>query len=371
MPTEYGLPRVMMTFRGKANLFIRHSERGTAYLILRDDTAPEVTERTYTSFLQIDKEEWSTENYDYLRLAFSGGPRRLKVAKIGTVATLEEFLPSQQYVKFNYGAMPEATAEENLALVQWIKDNRQNKTNPTLNGVWKWVTHIVEADYPPVIDFFTNSVTEEDATGQRTWTGQEYTAKIAGLLAGMSIMRSATSFQLREVVDAQKHELPDKLISEGKLIIVYDGEKYKLGRGVNTMQTFLFGEGQVQEMAKIRIQECMDIIREDIVTTFLDDYSGQVLNTYDNKMMFCANITHIYFKELGGMVLDPDWDNRADLDVDAIKLWMMKYDGVTVEQLDNMTETEIRQYPTDAHVFVKANVKFLDAIEDLDIAIEI
>ncbi len=376
---DMGMPRVILTFKGRSTDFIRRSESGIVLLLLSSKKSSEKTEdkavfRTYNSPLDVDKKDWPNGASKYIDLAFAGGTKKVIAADLAgnAFASVKEQF---KFLRFNYAAAPMAREADYADLVfddfaQYINDSRQSKLKPALNGTWKMVVCGQNENNGAFIDFFQATVAE----GEKTYTGQEYTAKVAGLLAGLSFRRSVTNLTLPEVTDAAAIKIEggevseDDLVASGKLFLTYDGEHYRFSRGVNTLQTF--GDGVTREMAKIRVWEAMDMIREDIYRTFMNDYSGRVLNTYDNRMLFCANITHIYFKELAGLVLDPDFDNRADLDTDAIRRFILK-DGVTQEELDAMTEAEVRRYPTDARVFIKAKVKFVDTIEDLDMTIEI
>ena len=58
------------------------------------------------------------------------------------------------------------------------------------------------------------------------------------VLAGLSLARSSTYYVLNDISEAETPEDPDERIDAGELIIVFDGKKYKIGRGVNSLVTF-------------------------------------------------------------------------------------------------------------------------------------
>lgn len=91
---------------------------------------------------------------------------------------------------------------------------------------------------------------------------------------------------------------PNDRINNGELIIVFDGKKYKIGRGVNSFVSFTATKGE--DIRKIKIVEGMDLYMDDIRDTFEEYYVGKVINDYDNKQAFVAAIG-AYHKELLGM----------------------------------------------------------------------
>jgi hypothetical protein len=189
--------------------------------------------------------------------------------------------------------------------------------------------------------------------------------RVAGILAGLSLTRSATYFVLDEVDDIQVHEDPNESIDSGELILVNDGNKIKIGRGVNSLTTIT--DNKSKEFKKIKILEAMDIMYEDIKTTFEDEYIGKVLNSYDNKAIFLAAV-NAYFKQLqNDGVLDPNSDALAEIDVDAHELYLNSQ-GITT---DDMSVQEIKEAKTGSTVFFKASVKPLDSMEDLEFNIYI
>ena len=66
------------------------------------------------------------------------------------------------------------------------------------------------------------------------------------------------------------------------------------------------------------------MIRDDIRTTFEDEFVGKVENSYDNKIVFIAAVNK-YFKDLANRgVLYDKFDNKAEIDIDAAREWLSK-----------------------------------------------
>ena len=151
-------------------------------------------------------------------------------------------------------------------------------------------------------------------------------------------------------------------IGDGELILFFDGEKFKIARGVTSLQTVT--ETEPEDFKKIKIVEASDLYRTDILDTFKDYYVGNYNNTYDNKMAFIGAVL-TYTASLGGTVVDTDAGYSVDLDTEAIKQYIIA-DGKDPLELEDM---EIRKYKTGSHLPIAANVMFLDAMEDLNMTV--
>ena len=172
---------------------------------------------------------------------------------------------------------------------------------------------------------------------------------------------SATYQVLPEVDGIAESETPDDDIDSGKLILINDGEKVKIARGVNSLH-ILSGD-KTADMKKIKIIEGMDLMRDDIRTTFENNYIG-INNSYDNKIMFVAAVNQYFDSLVRQGVLYDEYENAADIDVNAQREWLAeKYD------ISEYTDDQIRKAKTGSFVFLIASVQFVDAIEDLRFAI--
>ena len=157
-------------------------------------------------------------------------------------------------------------------------------------------------------------------------------------------------------------ETPDADVDNGKLILINDGTKIKIARGVNSLTTTSDSKGD--DFKKIKIMEAVDMIRDDIRTTFEDEFVGQMENSYDNKILFIAAVNK-YFSDLAGQgVLYDRFDNKADIDIEAARAWLAEHKDVS-----DWDDEQIKTANTDTNVFVKANIQVQDAIEDLNFQI--
>ena len=348
-----GLPKIEIEFKAKATTAISRSKNGIVAVILRDSTktGDEFTSYSYNDETEIVKAHLTTKNLDILNKAFLGAPKRVLVERIGDGDTYDDALARLKNKKWNWLAIPSLTEDEVEDVANWIIAQRAAKKT------FKAVLPNYEADNEGIVNFATDGI----IAGTKSYTTAEYCVRIAGLLAGMSLTDSATYKVLSEVSGITESTTPDDDIDNGKFILVNDGENIKVGRAVTSLTTV--SDSKTEDMKKIKIVEGMDLIRDDIKTSFENNYIGEN-NSYDNKMLFVAAVNQ-YFNELVNQgVLYDEGENSADIDIEAQKAWLSeKYD------ISEWSDAQIRQAKTGSQMFMMANVAFADAVEDLKFGI--
>ena len=191
-----------------------------------------------------------------------------------------------------------------------------------------------------------------------------YCGRIAGLIAGTPMSQSVTYAVLPEVEDIHRMtpvEM-DTAVGAGKLILYHDGEKVKLGRGVNSLTT---AEGKGDVWKKIKIVETLDMIAQDIRLTIQDKYIGKVSNSYDNKLQLVTAIkTYLQALARDGLI---EADFTVDIDLDSQRTWLESQGTPTVD----MSDQQVRQANTGSQVFLALTVKPVDAMEDVRVVIRV
>lgn len=344
-----GLPEILIEFKTKAETAVRRSENGIVAVILADDTksGDEYTSCSYATAADIVSSHWDAANKRYLNLIFAGSPKRVIAERIGKEEGYENALARLKNKRWNWLTVP-GIAEENVrSISDWITAQRSTKMT------FKAVLPNCATNNEGIVNFTTEGI----KNGAFTYTAAEYCARIAGLLAGLPMTESATYQVLGEVSSITESLTPDKDIDDGKFILINDGEKVRVGRGVNSLAK-LDGD-KTEDMKKIKIIEGIDLIRDDIKTSFEENYIG-VNNSYANKLIFISAVNQ-YFKTLERQgVLYDEYENLAEIDIDAQRDWLAgKYD------VSEYTDEQILKAKTGSYVFVKAAVQFNDAIEDL------
>lgn len=369
-----GLPQIQIDFLSKAVSAIKRSGLGVVALILRDDvvktpvvTVTSVDELTNTEWKTKNTNNliWETANVDYIKQTLEDSPSKVIVVTITKAAAVGTALTLLNNIKFNYLAMPSAiktgaadTLKDDVAdIVKWVKEKR-SQGRKTLKAV---VYSDVATDDEGIINFTTKGI----KVGAKPYTPQQFTARIAGALAGLPFTRSATYLVLPEVTEIQDHVDPDGDINKGQLILINDGENIKIGRGVNSLTTLT--DGKSEEFKKIKVVEIMDMIKDDIRDTFDSEYIGKVLNTYDNQVLFFTSV-NAYLKSLAADdILDPSFNNQINVDVEQQRL---AWEGVGVDTSE-WDDLKVKNMAFRSNVFAAGNIKITDAVEDLKLEIVI
>lgn len=343
-----GLPQININFLGRAVSAIARSARGIVALVLKDDT-PTAKSQEIKSIDDLVASDWTAKNLAYIKQVLKGTPSKVIIEVVPTADYLE-VLNRLSFKKFNYLTIPDITAPQTSDVVTWIKEKRKAKKT------FKAVLPNVKADSEGIINFTTSGI----KVGEETYTSAEYAPRIAGILAGLDFTRSSTYFVLDEVESIVEHADPDGAIDAGELILINDGEKIKIGRGVNSLVTTT--TTKTEDFKSIRIIEVVDMISDDVRSVFEDEYVGKVNNIYDNQVLFITAL-NAYFKELAGdEVLDKEADNIAEINVDAQRLaWEKIGTDTSTWEEQTVKETSFKR-----NVFLRGNVKIVDSMEDLD-----
>lgn len=140
-------------------------------------------------------------------------------------------------------------------MATWLKTNRENKYKRS-----KVVLPGYSGDYEGIINFSNTTI----KTSSKTYTGAQYTPRIAGLIAGTPLTISATYAPLSEVIDCDRHTTDenDEKVNKGEFFIWYDGEKFKMSRAMNSLVTTT--QGKLEAYQTIKSVDVMDAIYDDI-----------------------------------------------------------------------------------------------------------
>lgn len=151
------------------------------------------------------------------------------------------------------------------------------------------------------------------AGGSELYSGV-YASYIAGLIAGTPINKAITFVEL-PVVDVNKRfknsEIESALTS-GSLVLINDGRKVKIERGITT-------NSNEQSLGKIRGTRARQAVATDIAYTAADNYIGQLDNNADGQAALISAIK-AYLEMLEGenvlseplVTLDPNFQSVGD-----------------------------------------------------------
>ena len=425
MPNEkevFGLPKVIINFRTQSTTAITRSARGILLMILKNETTNTSKYFRIADTSDIPATGLTDSNVDLIKKALLGTPLRVLVYTLpldgvvpgiaaeagagegtasgdgadldgvvdgsGTSVATEDKVPETLLtqtdilkkivnIKWNYICNPTGSAQDQEDLASWVKAQRNNKRK-----TFKAVVANVPADHYGIVNFTTGNIrvvnpeyTDQlrEAGGDESkvtvpqylkYTATQYTARIGGILAGLSLDRSATYYELAEVVDCDSYEDIDSCINNGELCLFdeQDGNGVKIARACNSLHTFTTDVGQ--DFRFIKIIEAIDLIQDDIRDTFKEEYVGKVINDYNHKMLFVSAIG-VYFRGLKGNVLDASdtAQNWVDIDEPAQKDYAILHG----DKVEDMTVQQIREYNTGTNVYLAGRITPVNAMEDLKI----
>lgn len=353
------LPSINITFREEGITAVQRGQRGIVALILEDDAVVEAFEILTANDIPETLSDFNKDQIRKTLLGYRTPPR--KVICYVIPESLEggvDYSEAMNYletIKWDYLAVPEIEQSETEDFATWIKELRDDKEKKV-----KAVLPHTPADHEGIINF----TTDEIVTEEKEYTTAEYCARIAGLIAGTPLTIACTFAPLPEVLDCERktRDELDEAINDGEFVIFNDGEKIKVGRGINSLVTT--GEGKQDSFKKIKIVDAMDLIYDDIKRTTEDNYLGKYPNSYDNKCLLIVAIQgYLEGLELDG-VLEEGTSNVA-IDIEKQSAYL-KSIGTDIE---NMNEQEIKKANTKDKVFLTSTITILDAIEEIDLEI--
>lgn len=353
------LPNIDVTFRRAANTTIAMGSKGTVALVVKDSTA-EKGGKILTREADIPA-DLTAENLGYVTRAFIGNdnaPNKVLLYVLAADGQLSDALDWLGRYQFDYFAGPAGiTSEECTAVVKWIKE--LHEAGPSTAAA---VLPDTAADNMHIINF----AAEDIQVAGTTYTAGQYCSRIAGLLAGTSVTTSATYAVLSEVSDTKRltRTEGDAAVDAGKLILIHDGEKVKIGRAVNSLTTLTDGKTSSADQ-KIRVVEIQNRIRVDLVATLEDSYVGKYPNTYDNKVLLLVAIRQ-YFRGLEDSGLLVPGTSSANIDTTANEEYLETQGTDTTI----MTAQELKEAYTGEHVFISAAIQEADTMEDISVVID-
>ena len=352
-----GLPNITIEFKTTAAAAIGRSQKGIVGLILREENTAAAGAYELEGAAQLPT-TLSDANKAYVTRAFLGyqnPPRRLLLYVLGTEEELSAALAYFSTHRVDYLCGPEScTAEEAASIASFVKERRAAKA--TLRAVLPKQA----ADDPGIINVTTESIKLADSE----LTPAQYCSRVAGLIAGTPMTISCTYAPVPEVQDVKRLTLDamSEAVDKGEFLLMHDGEKVKVARGVNSFVTTTKERGAA--FRKIKVVEAVDMIEADIRKTVEDSYIGKYANSYDNKCLLISAIKG-YLEALEQEGILQGGASELGIDTAAQRVYL-KAAGVDT---DKMTEQEIKEADTADQVFLAGKLRVLDAIEDVAVSV--
>lgn len=366
MATISGQPNIDIIFTQKAVTAVNRSERGVLCVLVQDNNNAESTPTkfVYKYETDINADDFSTENLRTLKRCFLTAVNKVYVLRGNENTTLKEFTDVMEKLKYNYVCTTVEKYQQELG--NYVKTFNVKSKGKKVVAVVKDIT---TADSKYIINVKGDWV--HDAINDIQDTMINYLPRLASTLCNLPMNRSITYYTLTDIDDVDSSFINgdtvtyDSLVDKGYLTIFVDDEVVKVGRGVNSLVSLTSTD--TEDMRKIIIVESMNLILEDLYTTFKDYYVGKYKNHLDNQRLFITSV-NAYFRTLAGEeILDPEYDNRAKVDIDKQRnAWL----SIGKSEAEDWSDTKVEEMTFKSYVYLYANIKILDAIEDLNMQIE-
>lgn len=379
-----GLPKVDVIFTGLANTAVVRSGRGIACLIINDNTGMDTLElsktkkenvvneedlkvksvitedkilKQYKGFTEVEKTDYAEENYKIIEDVFLTELNKLYVIKIPNDKTFDDIKP---FIKkdINWITYIGETREEQKKLADFVK--LENKSRSKRLKAICYNLQEAEADDMHIVNFVNASVIKADG---KSLVGYKYLGRLLGVLAGCRMDMSVTYNILSDLNNVEQIGDTDAIneaIGKGKFVLINDDDGVRIARGVNSLQKN--DKEHTEDMKYITIVEAMDLIYEDIVNTFKQVYLGRFKNSYDNQVLFISAINS-YFRDLAKEeILDPNYNNISFVDIEKQRETWIENGKL---EATNWSDIQVKNNTFRTNVYLQANVKFLNAMEDL------
>lgn len=350
-----GLPGTKITFEEKVNTFIQRLSRGMVAVMFVDAgfTSPTVVVATdaedVAAAVEGLPEEQKTVVSAEMTRALDNGAAKVLALCAADVSGVNTLAAAQ---RFNWLSIGELEPADQTTVVTWA----EGKGFRTGRSFMLMGDHAVLDD---ASDTTWNTVAFDDTNVTNSETT---TAGLCGIFAGLS-RRSGTYQVVDTKTDGTGYATMEQAadaINKGLLTVFYDGEKAKIGRAVTT---YFDPDKPKKAMGKIRAVDAANMIQDDINDTFVDTYIGNSDNGYDDKMAFIGIVNQNYLAGLEGDVLNPEGENKVDIDVEMHRK-LAKEAG---EDVSKMSDMELRQYETGDVVYLVGSLRFMKTMEDLNI----
>ena len=372
-----GAPIINISFIEKAKTIFGRAERGIVGLILKDNLV-EGNPQKFTVQLTDEIPEYLSDfNKEQIKLALMGNvtaPKKVVCYVMNAGGSVgdddeptsltEEYKKARAWVretKIHFLACPTVETDGQLAdMIAFVKEEINVNKNKIM-GVFPFA-NTEDSDGIIGCEFTAYTTGETHTATSGAYTAEEYCSRIAGFIAGTPFNMSITYGTLNDLSNCNRLTVAeqDEAVDAGKLILMHDGEKVKIVRGVNTFKTTT--KTKSISFKKIKIVNIMNLIYDDLVKTIRDEYIGKFNNDYDDKCILVTAI-NAYFMNLVTQSVITSGECQIDLEAQR------NYLRMAGEDVTEMTDKEILKANTGSIVYLTGKVGIPDAIEDVEFPI--
>lgn len=358
MSTNNGMPKADIVFRGLGASAVKRGERGTAVLILKDDT-PGENKLKYKSISDLTKEEqakFTPGNLLFLKDSLEGTPLELYVFKMKNDDVVSDILNKVKGIipRNCWIAIQSSLSADQDDLISFIKSENKNDKKRYKGLVYKGTN----PDSMHIVNLTNETVTFPDDRGEIT--GDNAISYLLGFYAGLPLTMSGIAKPTKFISVKEPEDL-EKAISNGEHILFNDEGIVKVARAVNSLVTLT--QDITIEMTHINTVEKIDFMYTDIYKTWNESYKGKYPNILDNQMLFISAVNG-YFKAISkNYILDPNFKSKSEIDVATQRT--ANYPKYGEDVVDSWDDAYAMKMTVGTAVFLKANIKISGIMEDL------
>lgn len=363
-------PKVEIIFKQLASTLVERSgEFPVVLLMTRYDGTEGVSnklssmwkELNYLSDISVDDLSGKTLNpenaYNSLRFCFANGPKKVIVSNYKWAETWER-LKSKDITNCVVAKI-DSNADNTTDLAIDITATANNEScgccfvtrngsveKPILNDI-----HYMEiGGYVEYYDTDGNELSDYDIN-----------ALYAGAIAACGVDRSLTNYTLPLIssIKLGTKAIGVDFTQRGFLSAEMTAGKPRVVAGINTAEV---SDEVTEDMQQIEVVQTMDTVRKDITDTFVNYYRGAYKNNYDRQLLLIAAING-YFNNLAEEeVLDPEFENICEIDVEKQRQAWLDYGKSDAE---DWSDDKVKQMSFGRRVILKANMKVCQSMGDL------
>lgn len=339
---------LVVTFRQIAATSLAVGTKGRVLLLYKNaDMSENYKISTFKSaVLNIEDETLEKQ----VKLLFRGKPKKVIVLEYKTdIASVTQQLED---LKNDFDWLTSADVDAQGDVKNWANENKRFA-----------MVYNIQADSRYICSSCNKSAKMIDDNGNDVELNPyEVMLLLCGLCVGCPYDMSITYKVFTELTEVEQ---PDEY-KKGQLVLYKEEEGMRLANGDTTLQTT--NADNPEDAKSLTISECMYRVENDIIKGYRTGYKGKFKNSYDNQCLFYSAVKHGLFAEYEKMgILDPNYDNRVSTNIERQRqLWLAK--GKT--EAEDWTDEEVCNNTYKKGLYVKANVKFLDAMEDLEFDVE-
>ena len=289
----------------------------------------------------------------------TAGPNHVNVVALETEGSIQDALSViDKCGEYGRITIADGTSEDYSALIAYVK-----KAEAAEEPFHALVYGVPGADSMHVENLSAvhcAKVVWKDARG--TVPGDAFLPRLAGALCACNAERSASMFEFDDLDDFQTADSAATTVEEeinaGSLVLINKHGTVYLGTGINTLQS-VNETNATNDMRYIDHVETIDELRIRISSLFYGKYAGAKKNSASKQALFVSDILTILNDMSEQEILDPEFDNTAEINTDAMREYWSSMGVGTAD----LTDDEIKKKTIGRSVFVRLTIKVVGAME--------